>query len=110
MEENINPIEETKDTNIKPSRVMKWSFGGLEAFLGIPILGGLVIISLAWVPLAMMLVLHIIGLVFANKENRSKTGHILGILASALGWIPGVGMVLHILAAIFLLIEAGKNN
>ncbi|MFB4212597.1 hypothetical protein ACE1TH_11870 [Shouchella sp. JSM 1781072] len=89
---------------------MKWTFGGLEALLGIPILGGAIILSLYWAPLAIMLVLHIIGLVFAAKEERSKTGHILGILASALGWIPGVGMIMHILAAIFLMIEAGKNN
>ncbi|WP_367579308.1 hypothetical protein [Shouchella patagoniensis] len=93
-----------------PSRVMKWTFGGLEALWGFPMIGGLLILSLAWVPLGIMLILHIIGLVFAAKENRSKTGHILGVLASALGWIPGVGMILHILAAVFLMIEAGKNN
>ncbi|THG90833.1 membrane protein [Alkalihalobacillus alcalophilus ATCC 27647 = CGMCC 1.3604] len=112
MTEKANSVVDTdlEDTSMKPSRIMKWTFGGLEAIWGIPILGGLLIIGLAWVPLVIMLILHIIGLVFASKENRSKTGHILGILASALGWIPGVGMILHILAAIFLMIEAGKNN
>ncbi|WP_413376254.1 hypothetical protein [Alkalihalobacillus sp. 1P02AB] len=108
MTEEVNPQLESNDAG--PSRVMKWIFGGLEAFWGIPFIGGLIILSLAWIPLGIMLILHIIGLVFASKENRSKTGHILGILASALGWIPGVGMILHILAAIFLMIEAGKNN
>ncbi len=106
-QKDVEP-EPTKQSQV--SRTMKWVFGSLEAIWGIPVLGGMLILSLAWTPLAIMLILHIIGLVFASKENRSKTGHILGILASSLGWIFGVGMVLHILAAIFLMIEAGKNN
>lgn len=93
-----------------PSRIMKWIFGGLEALWGIPVFGGLLIISMGWTPLTVMFVLHIIGLIFAVRENRHKTGHILGISAAALGWIPMVGMFLHILAAIFLLIEAGRNT
>ncbi|AXF56711.1 hypothetical protein [Salicibibacter kimchii] len=93
-----------------PSRIIKWVTGGLEALLGIPVLGGTLIISLVWIPLIAMLILHIVGLIFAAKENRQKTGHILGIIASAVGWIPGAGMVLHILSAIFLMIEAGKDR
>ncbi|MFB4212545.1 hypothetical protein ACE1TH_11610 [Shouchella sp. JSM 1781072] len=93
-----------------PSRTIKWVSGGLEALWGLPILGGALIISLSWTPLFFMLILHIIGLAFATRENRKKTGHILGILASALGLIPIVGMILHILAAIFLLVEAGKDQ
>ncbi|SDJ23025.1 hypothetical protein [Natribacillus halophilus] len=98
------------ETEVLPSRIIKWVTGGLEAVWGIPILGGSMIIGMVWIPLIVMLVLHIIGIVFAAKEDRNKSGHILGILASALGWIPGVGMILHILAAIFLMIEAGKNQ
>ncbi len=39
-----------------------------------------------------------------------KGGHILGIVTSCVGFIPFVGIVLHILTAIFLLIEAAKNK
>lgn len=94
----------------KPTRVMKWAGGGIEAFLGIPIIGGLVILSLSWAPLLIMLAFHITALVLTVKAGRKKTGHIMGIIASALGWIPMVGMVLHILTAIFLLMEAAKDE
>lgn len=92
------------------SRKMKWIFGGMEAFLGIPLIGGLFIIGMYYTPLALMLVLHIIGLVFAVKEARAKTGHVLGIVASTIGWIPIVGMILHILTATFLMVEASKDQ
>ena len=92
------------------SRILKWVTGGLEALLGIPILGGAMILSLFWTPLVLMLILHIVGLVMSVKANAKKVGHILGVVTSCLGFIPFVGMVLHILSAIFLLIEAAKNE
>lgn len=94
----------------QPSQVYKWVIGGFEAILGFPLLGGLFIISMSWSPLYIMFGLHIIGLVLASREGRSKTGHLIGVFASALGWILGVGMVLHILTAIFLFVEAAKNR
>ncbi|MED3625334.1 hypothetical protein [Neobacillus thermocopriae] len=92
------------------SRNLKWVAGGLEAFLGIPILGGFFIILWNWAPLAIMLVLHIITLIYSNKEGKVKTGPILGIVSSVVGLIPIVGWFLHIITAIFLLIEAGNNK
>ncbi|MCD4838772.1 MULTISPECIES: hypothetical protein [Neobacillus] len=92
------------------SRNLKWVTGGLEAFLGIPIIGGLFITLWQWVPLVIMLVLHIITLIYSNKEGKVKTGPILGIVTSVVGVIPIVGMILHIITAIFLLIEAGYNK
>lgn len=58
----------------------------------------------------LMLALHVVGLVFAIKTNKIRTGHIMGIVCSAIAWIPIVGMIMHILTAIFLLIEAAKDN
>ncbi|AIM15285.1 membrane protein [Bacillus sp. X1(2014)] len=92
------------------SRNLRWVTGGLEAFLGIPIIGGLFITLWQWVPLVIMLVLHIITLIYSNKEGKVKTGPILGIVTSVVGFIPIVGWVLHIITAIFLLIEAGYNK
>lgn len=92
------------------ARILKWVTGGLEAFLGIPILGGTIVIGFLWTPLIFMLAFHIVALVFSSKEDKKKTGHILGIVTSAVGWIPGVGMIMHIISAIFLMIEAGKNE
>jgi len=95
---------------LSSSRVLKWVSGGLEALLGIPLLGGAIVVSLYWTPLLIMLALHIVSLVISSKENKKKTGHILGIVTSCLAWIPFVGMVMHIISAIFLMIEAGKDE
>ncbi|MFL6559569.1 MAG: hypothetical protein ACJ8MO_26075 [Bacillus sp. (in: firmicutes)] len=90
------------------SKILKWVSGGLEALLGVPILGGTIVIGLVWTPLAMMLILHIITLVFTKKEGGSPTGSILGIVTSCVAWIPVVGMIMHIISAIFLMIDAAK--
>lgn len=92
------------------SRILKWITGGLEAFLGIPVIGGAFIVSLLWLPLAVMLVLHIITLVLTKKDGGPAVGSILGIITSCLGWIPVVGMILHILSAIFLMINAATPD
>jgi len=90
------------------SRILKWVSGGLEALLGIPVLGASIILGLFWSPLVIMLALHIVTLVLTKKDGGRSTGSILGIVTSCLGWIPFVGMVLHILSAIFLMIDASK--
>ncbi|CAM4079539.1 membrane protein [Bacillus manliponensis] len=92
------------------SRILKWLTGGLEAILGIPILGGTIVISLAWTPLIFMLVLHIITLVLTKKDGGATVGSILGIVTSCLAWIPFIGMIMHILSAIFLMIDASKKD
>ncbi|MCM3719266.1 hypothetical protein [Fictibacillus phosphorivorans] len=92
------------------SRILKWITGGLEALLGIPVLGGTIVVSLLWTPLAIMLVLHIVTLVLTKRDGGPFTGSVLGIITSCLGWIPFVGMVLHILSAIFLMIDGSKRD
>ncbi|MFS0674032.1 hypothetical protein [Ornithinibacillus sp. 179-J 7C1 HS] len=92
------------------SRIMKWVTGGLEAILGIPILGAAIILSLVWTPLLIMLALHIVTLVLTKKDGGATTGSILGIVTSCIGWIPFVGMIMHILSAIFLMINAAKPD
>ena len=91
-------------------RVTKWVAGGLEALLGIPVLGASIIIGLVWTPLAIMLVFHIVNLVLSKNEDLPVAGSILGIVGNAIGWIPFVGMILHILTAIFLMVEAYKTK
>jgi len=92
------------------ARVMKWVTGAMEAFLGIPFLGGLFIVALNWTPLFIMFILHIITLVLSAKENNAKAGSILGIITSIVGWIPIVGMCMHIASAIVLMITAAKKD
>lgn len=57
-----------------------------------------------------MLALHIVTLVFTKKDGGSITGSILGIVTSCIAWIPFVGMIMHILTAIFLMLDAAKPD
>ena len=95
--------------NPETVRMLKWISGGLEAFFGIPILGGSIIISLSWKPLLVLLVLHIIVVVFSYQQGEYAYGNIFGIVSSCIGWIPVVGMIMHILTAIFIFIELIKT-
>ena len=38
------------------------------------------------------------------------TGHIMGIIWTAIVWMPFVGMVMHILTTIFLRADTANNN
>ncbi|RKQ29603.1 hypothetical protein [Oceanobacillus halophilus] len=92
------------------STILKWISGGLEAFWGIPLVGGAIILAYAWLPLVFMLVLHIVTLVFSVRDQKKIHGSVLGIVTSCVGWIPILGMIMHIITAIFLLIDAYKNR
>lgn len=93
---------------MSPSKIMKWITGSLEAILGIPILGATIILGFLWTPLVVMLVLHIVTLVLAKKNGGTSTGSVLGIITSCIAIIPFVGMIMHILTAIFLMIDAAN--
>ncbi|KAB8138992.1 hypothetical protein F9U64_02505 [Gracilibacillus oryzae] len=92
------------------STLFKWITGGLEAFWGIPIIGGTIILGFAWLPLLVMLILHIVTLIFSIQEKKSFHGSIIGIVTSCLGWIIFLGMIMHIISAILLLMDAYKNQ
>ena len=82
----------------------------IETLFAIPILGGLLIVALLWIPLAIALVGHIVTLVFANRHSESLTPSILGIIASVLGFIPIVGFGLHLAAAITGFVKVFSNG
>ena len=90
-------------------KILKWVSGGLEALLGFPFIGVTIVLSLLWTPLLVMLALHIVTLVLAKKEGLKATGNILGIVTSCIGWIPFVGMIMHIISAIFIMLDAYKQ-
>ena len=95
---------------LSTSKVLKWVSGGLEALLGIPILGATIVIGFLWIPLGIMLALHIVTFVLTKKDGGTTTGSILGIITSCIAWIPFVGMIMHILSAIFLMVDAAKPD
>ncbi|HWK23334.1 MAG TPA: hypothetical protein VNS08_09935 [Ureibacillus sp.] len=90
--------------------LLKWISGGLEALLGIPFLGGTIIIALVYVPLGVMLIVHIATLIICIREDKSKAGSILGIVTNVLAWIPFLGMVMHIITAVILLVSAYQDG
>ncbi|REK69364.1 hypothetical protein [Paenibacillus paeoniae] len=91
------------------SRVMKWVTGSFEILLGIPLIGGAFILSTAYVPLGIMLILHIVTLVLSASNKEPKYGSILGIVTSVVAWIPFVGMALHIITGILLMVTAAQK-
>ncbi len=93
----------------KATKILKIVSGSLEALLGIPVLGGTIVIGLAWTPLVLMLVLHIVTVILASKSGVQKGASILGIVTSCVAAIPGVGMVMHIITAVLLLIDGIKQ-
>lgn len=92
------------------TNVMKWVTGGMEAFLGIPVIGGVFIMGHAWAPLGFMAILHIITLLIALNAGKSLTGSILGIITSVVGWIPFVGMIMHWITALVLVSSAFRGK
>ena len=92
----------TDKTNIK-----FWKLAGaiVETILGIPFFGGVMILLSAWSLLGLALILHIIVLVFSVNCNKRKAAPILGSITSMIGWIPIVGMIMHIVTAILYWIE-----
>ncbi|MBR2757357.1 MAG: hypothetical protein IKD52_04585 [Exiguobacterium sp.] len=89
---------------------LKWLGAAFEAFLGIPLLGGLFIIGMGYSPLGFMFVYHVIVLILSfSRLNRFSYGAAVGIAASVLDFIPFVGMMLHWAAAITLAIDAATT-
>ncbi|RDU34759.1 hypothetical protein DRW41_21940 [Neobacillus piezotolerans] len=95
---------------MRTSTILKWITGGLEALLGIPVLGGIIILSTAWTPLFLMAILHIVTIVFAVREDETKAGNIIGLITSVIGWIPFVGMVMHMISAVVILLDAYRAS
>jgi hypothetical protein len=57
-----------------------------------------------------MFILHIVTLFIARNEKGNLTGSILGMVTSFVGVIPIVGMIMHIITAIILIIDAATNE
>ncbi len=71
-----------------------------ETFFAIPVLGWILYTGSFSHFVIISLVIHIVALILANQEKVSVAGSMVGILASALAFIPVLGWMLHIVAAI----------
>ncbi|WP_438434020.1 hypothetical protein [Gorillibacterium sp. sgz500922] len=87
------------------SKTLKLVTGLIELVLGIPIVGGLIVLSSGWSVLGIMLIFHIVTLIVSNQERTGGLGSVCGIVTSCLAWIPFLGMLLHLATAVVLLIS-----
>lgn len=92
------------------ARIMRLVTGAAEAFLGIPIIGALFIISQGYVPLLVMFILHLITYILSRNNRSTTAGSILGMITSLIAWIPFVGITMHIISAITLLITGALSE
>ncbi len=86
--------------------VLKWLTFALEALMAIPLIGGTFVLSYGYAPLFVAFVLHLVALVLAVRARRSPFGNALGIITSAIAWIPLIGWLMHTITALLLLIES----
>ena len=95
---------------MKLSNWLMLAMGIVECILGFPVLGGALIITFLWIPMILALVGHIAVLVFTLNAKRKIAPSVMGIVANTVGLIPIVGMILHILAAIFNMVGAFRKE
>lgn len=91
------------------SKGLRLVTGLLELLLAIPFLGGFIVVANGYVPLGVMLILHIVTLLIASSKNEPMYGSVSGIVTSVLGWIPIVGWFLHLMTGVLLMISLIKR-
>lgn len=91
------------------SKVMKWITGGFELLLAIPLLGGIIVMGSGYTVLGLAFILHAVTLVLSARDKEPVYGSVLGIITSALAWIPILGWLLHLITAILLMISAARR-
>ncbi|EEL39646.1 hypothetical protein bcere0020_30170 [Bacillus cereus Rock3-29] len=57
-----------------------------------------------------MIVLHITTFLLAKKESMNTYPHYIGIIVTLVAFFPYIAIVLHIIAAIFLLLDATSTT
>ncbi|EEL81315.1 hypothetical protein bcere0028_30630 [Bacillus cereus AH1271] len=53
-----------------------------------------------------MIALHITTILLANKAGMNTYAHYIGIIVTLVAFFPYIDVVLHIIAAVFLLLDA----
>jgi hypothetical protein len=92
------------------SKLLKWVSGGIEAVLGIPVLGGLIVVASGWATLQFMFFLHLITFIVCLVQKERFHGSVFGMITSLVAFIPFLGMVMHIATALILFIDAARGN
>lgn len=91
---------------MKISRILLLVGAAFELLLAIPLLGGAFVLGTGYTALGFMFLFHLVTLVFAARERVAFYGPILGMVTSALAWIPILGWIMHLVSGIALLFNA----
>jgi hypothetical protein len=92
------------------AKLFKWGTCVYEAFLALPVIGGLFIIANGWVPLAIAFLLHAVAIVILQRERKPFVGNVLGIITSILAFVPILGWIMHGITALVLLVEGISSS
>ncbi|WHY27174.1 hypothetical protein [Bacillus wiedmannii] len=65
--------------------------------------------NLYGIPL-LVIALHITTILLAKKEGMNTYPHYIGIIVTLVAFFPHIEMFLHIIAAVFLLLDAASTN
>ncbi|MGE1214497.1 hypothetical protein [Bacillus toyonensis] len=68
------------------------------------------LVNLYGIPLLLLIVLHITTFLLAKKVGMNTYPHYIGIIVTLVAFFPYIAIVLHIIAAIFLLLDATSTT
>ncbi|EOP52764.1 hypothetical protein IKQ_02862 [Bacillus cereus VDM053] len=91
-------------------QVLKWTTGIyhlllLPCYYLIPSL-----VNLYGIPLLLLIALHITTILLTKKAGMNTYPHYIGIIVTLVAFFPYIDIVLHIIAAVFLLLDAVSTN
>ncbi|MBY7112227.1 hypothetical protein ILT06_15130 [Bacillus sp. 17RED48] len=68
------------------------------------------LVNLDGIPLLLLIALHITTILLAKKAGMNTYAHYIGIIVTLVAFFSYINIVLHIIAAIFLLLDAASTN
>ncbi|MDA2340175.1 hypothetical protein PDN15_14360 [Bacillus cereus] len=68
------------------------------------------LVNLYGLPLLLLIVFHITTILLAKKEGMNTYPHYIGIIVTLVAFFPYIDIFLHMIAAIFLLLDAASTN
>ncbi|HFK1401633.1 MULTISPECIES: hypothetical protein [Bacillus] len=68
------------------------------------------LVNLYGIPLLLLIVLHITTILLSKKEGLNTYSNYIGIIITLVAFFPYIVIVLHMIAAIFLLLDAASTN
>ncbi|PFK28615.1 hypothetical protein COI93_23995 [Bacillus cereus] len=89
-------------------KILKWLTGISHALFAFYIFQG--DFYLSWMPLLSILTLHVITILLAKKAAMETYANLLGIITTLVAFYDSIAVVMHIIAAIFIILDAANIN